>query len=88
MLDPYYGDGTNTMRENGTKHSPLERTYLHSTALHLCLDDDETITIWCPPPFGGLWKEDDGLWKEIVDKIFVKFCDNEDIKNLAGRVRR
>ena len=46
--DPVYKDGNSNCVE-------APRTYLHASALHFELDEDETVTIWSQPPFGSLW---------------------------------
>jgi tRNA pseudouridine32 synthase/23S rRNA pseudouridine746 synthase len=63
--DPVYKDGSADDKE-------APRTYLHACALHLELDDQE-VTIWSPPPFGGLWDSPgsaqfDQCFREVVDK--------------------
>jgi len=86
MFDPYYADGTNVMRNekcselNSFSWSTVERTYLHATAIHLNLKDEEEITIWCPPPFGSLWKASiQDQFHNIVLKLIKKHGESPEI---------
>ena len=84
LMDPYYNDGTAALSSLLSKN--VQRTYLHASALHLSLGDGddeddegtaaEDISIWCPPPFEGLWEEEVGArFQEIVTTLMSKNCD-------------
>ncbi len=91
LLDPYYGDGTAAALSSSNKG--VQRTYLHASALHVSLGDDgegkgddggepegEDITIWCPPPFGGLWEEDaTAQFHDVVTTLMLKNCECDEI---------
>jgi 23S rRNA-/tRNA-specific pseudouridylate synthase len=66
--DPIYKDGFVS--------TTTARTCLHSSAIHVDLDDGP-ITIWSPPPFHHLWNSKES--KEAFDAILVhlmqKHCD-------------
>lgn len=73
--DPTYKDGNDC--------SDARRTYLHACALHFTLDDDD-VTIWSSPPFGGLWDSDgqEGF-EQLYRQLVRKHCDCESIKLLV-----
>ena len=48
-----------------------DRTYLHASAVHFELDERESVTVWSPPPFGGLAT---GL-DEVFVRLMEKHCD-------------
>ena len=48
-----------------------DRTYLHASAVHFELDERESVTVWSPPPFGGLAT---GL-DEVFVRLLEKHCD-------------
>ena len=84
LMDPYYNDGTAALSSLLSKN--VQRTYLHASALHLSLGDGddeddkgtaaEDISIWCPPPFEGLWEKEVGArFQEIVTTLMSKNCD-------------
>ena len=49
--DVRYGGGTVTQRE---ENANFDRTYLHASAIHFQLNDED-VTIWSPPPFDHLF---------------------------------
>ena len=73
----------------------VQRTYLHAAALHVSLGDDgegkgddggepgyEDITIWCTPPFEGLWKEEaTAQFHDVVTTLMLKNCECDEIES-------
>ena len=93
LMDPYYGDG-NAAASLSSLSKNVQRTYLHASALHLSLgdrDDEgddmavEDISIWCPPPFEGLWEEEAGAqFQAIVATLMKKNCESDDILSVLN----
>ena len=89
LMDPYYNDGTPVAALSSLSKN-IQRTYLHASALHLRLGDNEeddegddtveNISIWCPPPFEDLWDEEAGAqFHDIVATLMNKNCESDDI---------
>ena len=88
LMDPYYGDG-NAAASLSPLSKNVQRTYLHASALFLRLGDGdeddegttvEDISIWCPPPFEGLWEEGAGAqFHDIVATLMKKHSESDDI---------
>ena len=62
----------------------FDRTYLHASAIHFQLNDNEDVTIWSPPPFDHLFfdsdlRKDGGNSVPALTNVFVgmmdKYCD-------------
>lgn len=68
--DDRYGGGSLDIYDSS---ADWNRTYLHATAIHLELDDNEHITIWSPPPFDHLFA--DGELKDVFVSLMKKHCD-------------
>ena len=83
--DPIYKDGT---ASQSTTH---QRTYLHSTAIHIELSDGP-LTVWSPPPFDGLWKfceeNESSPFQDIVTKLMEKHCDVPPIMEAMRRTMK
>ena len=68
-----------------------ERTYLHSTALHLEVEGGiGTVTVASPPPFSDLWKtqpsnslEADAAFKTLYVSMMKKYCSRSEILELS-----
>eukprot|EP01082_Thalassiosira_pseudonana_P005408 g5089.t1 g5089 contig18:613781-614791(-) len=56
--DVRYGGGTVTQRE---ENANFDRTYLHASAIHFQLNDED-VTIWSPPPFDHLFLPRQSKW--------------------------
>lgn len=74
--DPIYTDGLDS--------SSSARTFLHASAIHMHLggDDNESITIWSPPPFHHLYKDDsegNEAFRDTVTQLMKKYCDCDQI---------
>ena len=93
LMDPYYGDG-NAAASLSSLSKNVQRTYLHASALHLSLGDTddegddtavEDISIWCPPPFEGLWEEEAGAqFQAIAATLMKKKCESDDILSVLN----
>lgn len=49
------------------------RTYLHASAIHFQLDENESVTIWSPPPFDHLFSSTE--LNDVFVSMMEKHCD-------------
>lgn len=76
--DQRYGGGlletspTDDMDGDGVRD--WNRTYLHATAMHFRLGEQDEVTIWSPPPFDHLFSETGGS-NRVFAGMMEKYCD-------------
>ena len=78
--DDRYGGGSLDIHDS---YADWNRTFLHATAIHLELDDDEHVTIWSPPPFDHLFAK--GELIDVFVKLTKKHCDCSPILDIIAQ---
>jgi len=77
--DPNYSDGSDSRSD--------VRTCLHASAIHIDFDDEDPVTIWCPPMFHHLYKDENGrkAFNATVMQLMQKHCDCDPILALMNK---
>ena len=77
---------THSGSDENDENYGTRRTYLHSCAMHLKLDDGEEVTIWSPPPFDRLFFPCDktsSLIEDVFMGLMEKHCECSHILDLV-----
>mmetsp|Transcript_38309 Transcript_38309/g.65416 ORF Transcript_38309/g.65416 Transcript_38309/m.65416 type:complete len:379 (+) Transcript_38309:69-1205(+) len=81
--DRYGGGRMDCPADDGADEDDWDRTYLHASAIHFQLGENEDVTIWSPPPFGHLFPT--ANVKDVFVGLMEKHCDSDAI---LGAIRK